>query len=116
MARPVWEPPALEILDAFETKNWERKDEEYVKILPDIGIRTQFLDSTSQYMVLGRYFNWVKETGKAAIACGDEEREAFYEGLLKELKIKFDTVTEEVLTLLREHAVRELLFMGFGGD
>lgn len=86
ITRPVWEPPALDVLDICETKEWEDNLDGKILRVPDIAIRTQLEDIEIEFEVREEYRHWVKATGKDAIVCGDKEKERFYEGLLKALR------------------------------
>lgn len=101
--RPISEPPALEIFDAFETKDWEDHQEKLEKAITNIVLRTELLDLHKESIVLGRYTGWVKRTGKDAIAAGDEKKEAFYPQLLQELRIDYVGVVQEMVPLLMVH-------------
>ena len=105
ITRPVWEPPALEVLDIFETKFWERMEEEILaKAMPNITIRTEALDHHRLLLVISRYAIWARHTGKNAIEIVDEEKEVFYEGLLHELLREYAEETWGYFTLMRQHA------------
>ena len=61
--------------------------------------RFDFLDLWSEYMALSEYHNWVFDSGRAAIFCGDREKEKFSEDLINaifvNLFVLFDVLKYE---------------------
>lgn len=102
LSRPVYEPPALEVLDMFESKEWEDEIEAWEKSIPDVEVRTRYVDLMMELATGVRYGEWVVQTGKEAIERGDGEREGFYEGLLRELKQEVREILGNVARMERE--------------
>lgn len=102
LSRPVYEPPALEVLDMFESKEWEDEIEAWEKSIPDVEVRTRYVDLMMELATGVRYGEWVVSTGKEAIERGDGEREGFYEGLLENLKVEVRNILEDVARMEAE--------------
>lgn len=102
LSRPVYEPPALEVLDMFESKEWEDEIEAWEKSIPDIEVRTRYVDLMMELATAVRYGEWVVQTGKKAIAMEDGEREIYYEGLLEALKVEVKDILGDVARSERE--------------
>ena len=102
LSRPVYEPPALEVLDMFESKEWEDEIEAWEKSIPDVEVRTRYVDLMMELATGVRYGEWVVSTGKEAIEKMDREREAFYEKLLESLKVEVRHILEDVARMEAE--------------
>ena len=102
LSRPIYEPPALEVLDMFESKEWEDELEAWEKSIPDVEVRTRYVDLMMELATAVRYGEWVVGTGKEAIERGDGEREGYYEGLFGELKQEVREILVDVARMEAE--------------
>lgn len=102
LTRPVWEPPALEVLDMFESKEWENEMEAWEKSIPDVTVRTGYVDLMMELATIIRYGEWILETGMAAIELGHLKKESYYQGLLDALKTEVREILRDIKSMERE--------------
>lgn len=88
ISRPVWEPPALEVLDAFE----HMPIDEIKRAIPDPAARSRFLDLYGELTTLTTYLGWACSTCLAAIEVSDQEKMSYYLGLVETVKAELKDV------------------------
>lgn len=99
--RPVWEPPALEVLDRFEEANAEfslnlKHSKFKIEILDDEA-RLQLLDLLYEVVPLNVFGKWAKESRGTAREVGDQRKVEFYESLLEALTFDVKEVYNELV-------------------
>lgn len=98
VTRPVWEPPALEVLDPFDaTFVFDLSSDKMKSIIPNTEVRMHIVDLACEIMPLFKYGKWVEETLEEARRIGDSERVGWYEGLLEEVNVQFKGVYREIM-------------------
>lgn len=94
MRRPTHDPPDIDITGIIEHPIHTEFFEHIKDRIPDQVLRCEFLDLWSDRMALKEYHHWVL-CGRAAISCGDGEREKFYEDLVNTILVDFFVVWDE---------------------
>lgn len=103
ITRPVWEPPALEVLDRFE-EFLEHADHQdslnlnnpwLISEFPDVGLRCRYVDVVCEGVALSRHLKWAEETHTAAMTAGDQKKMAFYKGLVEALRFEESQLFDE---------------------
>ena len=91
----------LETLDFYDLQRTEDFEKELLRDVRDIGLRTEMWDLDIEVELVERYAVWVRSTGRGARAVGDGAREAWYKGLLGELRVERDSLVRETGGLMR---------------
>lgn len=88
ITRPVWEPPALEVLDAFE----HMAIDEITRAIPNPTARSQFLDLYGELTTLTTYLQWAIGTWLAAVELKNYEKMSYYMRLIETAKAEMKDV------------------------
>ena len=104
ITRPTWEPPALKVLDFFETLdeffNFDLSRNAMKDVWPDLNVRTRMVDMMSECHPLQTYHAWVEETKNAAEKVSDEGKVEFYKGLGEAVMRDWKDAFKETITLI----------------
>ena len=104
ITRPTWEPPALEVLDFFETLDeffdFDLSSDTMKAAWPEADVRTRMVDMMSECHPLRTYHAWVEETKKAAEEVGDEEKVEFYRRLAVAVMRDWKDAFKETIPLI----------------
>lgn len=104
ITRPTWEPPALEVLDFFETifefSGFNINSDKMKTAWPDPEVRTRLVDLMCECHSLRTYHAWVVATQGTAKEVGDGQKKEFYEGLAAAVMVDWVDVYKETIPLV----------------